>query len=150
MHNDAVTSDQAVELLARALFAYEAGSRTTREVTSDLTRLIVQWAIDQGWAARTEARIQLPVGAGERLGIVDVLIVRGDGEQGLAIEIDSADKPWSVDKLRYAAAAGMRPVWVRWGDDDWAVKHSDVDVIQLPGSRRPARKAGTAQLGFWP
>ncbi len=145
-----MTPDQTIDELARLLFAYVPGSRSTRVVTADITQTITAWAHARGWSARTEARVKVPDGGAERLGFVDVLVLPGDGQPGIAIEIDSADKPWSLVKLRYAAAAGMRPVWVRWGDQDWAVAHTDVDVIQLPATRSPAPSGSDAQLGLWP
>jgi len=145
-----MNGDRAIEEIARLLFAYEPGARSTRQVTADLTSVVVAWAADRGWTARTEARIEVPEADAARLGFVDVVIARGHGLPALAIEIDSADKPWSIVKLHYAAAAGMRPVWVRWGDNKWAVEYTDVDVIQLPCARRPADRRPEAQLGLWP
>jgi hypothetical protein len=145
-----VTVEDAVDGLARILFAFDTGTRTTNQVTASLTRAIVSWAIENGWSARTEARIEVPDHGSERRGFVDVIVALGADEPCLAIEIDSADKPWSLEKLRYAAAAGMRPVWVRWGDQDWAADHPDVDVIQLSAPRRPAAGHPDTQLGLWP
>jgi len=80
---------------------------------------------------------------------MDVIVRRGTGQPDLAIEIDSADKPWSVVKLQHAAAAGMEAIWVRWGDDRWAGVYDEVDVIQLPLIRRPARRHSRAQVAIW-
>ena len=66
------------------------------------------------------------------------------------IEIDSADKPWSVAKLQHAAAAGMEAIWVRWGDDDWSGVYADIDVIQLRIRRSADRRSSAGQLAFWP
>src|SRR4051794_30313331 len=107
-------------------------------MTARITRAVVEWALARGWAPRTEARVD--AGAAERLGFVDVIVRRGNGGSDLAIEIDSTDKPWSVEKLRHAVAAGMEAIWVRWGDDFWAGAYDDVDVIQLPTLRRSARR----------
>jgi len=69
----------------------------------------------------------------------------------IAIEIDSAAKPWSLDKLRHAASAGMHAIWIRWGDGLWAGAYDDVDVIQLPQTRKPGSRAGTnLQQPLWP
>ena len=97
--------------------------------------------------------MEASVGVGEetRLGYVDVIVLRQPAAPDLAIEIDSADKPWSVDKLRHAMAAGMDAIWVRWGDDGWAGAFEDVDVIQLPLQRRVrSRAAAQAQAELWP
>ena len=142
--------DTTIDDLATMLFAFEPGPRSTRVVTSDLTRAIVRWALAHGWAPRPEARIEVPKqDARHRLGFVDVLVDRGLAGPCLAIEIDSTDKEWSLSKLRYAAAAGMVAVWVRWGDDEWAGSYAEVDVIQLPARRRAARSPSSAQLALW-
>ena len=133
--------------LARALYRLDTSTRTTAVVTAQITRAVVAWAAAHGWATRTEAR----VGVGEeiRLGFVDVLVLRGPQLPDLAIEIDSTDKPWSVDKLRHAIAAGMEGIWVRWGDDEWAGAFDDVDVIQLPVQRRTATRDPGGQMALW-
>ena len=84
------------------------------------------------------------------MGYVDLMIRRGPSGPDLAIEIDSADKQWSVAKLRHAAAAGMIAIWVRWGDESWAGVYDDIDVIQLQVTRRSApRSSVETQLTLW-
>jgi hypothetical protein len=136
--------------LATALFGLEVGARTTGAVTRQLTRAIVDWALARGWRPRVEARVEaMAPSLTAKLGYIDVIVSRGDGEPDLAIEIDSGDKPWSVDKLRHAAQAGMQAVWVRWGDEEWAGVYDDIDVIQLWLPRRPVRRALSDQLPIW-
>jgi hypothetical protein len=125
--------------LADALFRLETSELTTAVVTARITRAVVEWAAARGWATRTEARVG--VGESARLGWIDVVVLRGPRLPDLAIEIDSTQKPWSVDKLRHAVAAGMDAVWIRWGDAEWAGAFDDVDVIQLPLTSRPAVRA---------
>jgi hypothetical protein len=148
-----VDADQAaVNELADVLFALPTEGLTTAAVTVCLTRRIVRWATDRGWLVRTEARVNVPGPAhtGDRLGYIDVLVLRRSAGRNLAIEIDSTDKDWSLAKLRHAAVAGMRAVWVRWGDDVWAGAFDDVDVIQLTTTRSPQRKRTPAdQLQLW-
>jgi hypothetical protein len=135
--------------LARALFRLQTSTLTTAAMTARITRAVVEWAASNGWAARTEARVA--VGEETRLGFVDVIVLRRPAAPDIAIEIDSTDKPWSVDKLRHAAAAGMVPVWIRWGDDAWAGAFHDIDVIQLPLQRRARSRAITGdQAELWP
>jgi len=138
--------------LAGVLFGLEPGALTTAAVTARITRAIVEWAAARGWVTRSEARVGVPGWSreGAQLGYVDVIVRRGRDQPDLAIEIDSTDKPWSVAKLRHTAAAGMHPVWIRWGDDAWAGALEDVDVIQLPVTRRPASRGGDdAQMSLW-
>jgi hypothetical protein len=141
-----------VDDLATVLFALEEDPLATRDMTAKITRQIVKWAVQCGWSVRTEARVRAMSEARSdpALGYLDVIVRRRDGEPDLAIEIDSADKPWSVDKLRHAVAGGMQAIWVRWGDDAWAGIYDDIDVIQLPILRRPAfRTTGDDQLPLW-
>ena len=135
--------------LARTLFHLETSTLTTAAMTARITRATVEWAAAHGWATRKEARVG--VGEETRRGYVDVIVLRQPAAPDLAIEIDSTDKPWSVDKLRHAAAAGMHPIWIRWGDDEWAGAFHDIDVIQLPLMRRArSRAVAAAQVELWP
>jgi hypothetical protein len=138
----------AADDLAAALFALDIGPLTTAAVTTQITRAVIAWAASRGWATRREARVG--VGEAAQLGFVDVMVHRQPAAPDIAIEIDSTDKPWSLDKLRHAVAAGMHAIWIRWGDDTWAGAFDDVDVIQLPVSRRPALRGGSVgQLSLW-
>jgi len=83
------------------------------------------------------------------LGFVDVIVNRGGNRPDLAIEVDSTDKPWSVAKLLLAVAAGMEGIWIRWGDDEWAGAFDDVDVIQLPATRRVRARFQAGQMELW-
>ncbi len=142
--------DDAVDELARRLFALRAGPRSTSAITAHITREIIRWSLERSWTPRTEARVKAFDGASaERLGFVDVIVRRERPLPDLAIEIDSTDKLWSVAKLRHAAAAGMRAIWIRWGDDEWAGVHDDIDVIQLPLWRRVRQGSRHTQPGFW-
>ena len=145
------TDSDLVDDLATLLFGLRVEGRSTALMTAHITRQIVGWAAARGWSPRTEARVSAPSSAGEeQLGFVDVIVRRGAGLPDLAIEIDSADKPWSVDKLRHAAGAGMRAIWVRWGDDEWAGVYEDIDVIQLQLLRRADRRqSADRQLQLW-
>lgn len=129
--------------LARALFRLETSTLTTSAVTARITHAVIDWAAARGWATRTEARVG--VGQETRLGFVDVIVLRQPAAPDVAIEIDSTHKPWSVEKLRHAAAAGMHAVWIRWGSGEWAGAFEDLDVIQLPLRRRVRPRALIAQ-----
>src|SRR5688572_611958 len=114
-----MTADRNVaDDLAKTLFGLKVEGRSTALMTAHITRQIIGWAVAHGWSPRTEARVSAHSADGDaRLGFVDVIVRRGPGLPDLAIEIDSADKPWSVDKLRHAAGAGMHAIWIRWGDE---------------------------------
>jgi hypothetical protein len=137
-----------IDELAARLFALEVGARSTAAVTALIRNDIGRWAVGHGWHVRTEARVAVREAEhqAERIGYIDVVVLRGGDAPDLAIEIDSGDKPWSVTKLLHAAEAGMRPVWVRWGDDEWAGWCDAIDVIQLRSPRRPAARRDSRQL----
>ena len=138
-----------VDELATALFALEVERRTTSAVTRQITDVVVKWALARGWTPRVEARVEAVTLSGSpKLGYVDVLVHR-PGQPDLVVEIDSGDKPWSVHKLQYAAAAGMQAVWIRWGDQEWAGVYDQVDVIQLWLTKRPLRRRPTTQMPIW-
>jgi hypothetical protein len=46
-------------------------------------------------------------------GLVDIIIRTPNGKQ-YAIEIDSSNKKWSLEKLLDAYKKGYVPIWVRW------------------------------------
>jgi 2-methylaconitate cis-trans-isomerase PrpF len=144
-------ADSVVDDLAAMLFALDTEALTTARMTRRITRAIGAWAIARGWSVRTEAHVAVAASATNRgqQGFVDVVIRRGGSVPDVAIEIDSADKPWSAVKLRHAAAAGMEAIWVRWGDDDWSGIYEDIYVIQLRIGRSPDHRSRAGQLFFW-
>jgi hypothetical protein len=140
--------------LAVRLFAIDTGSSSTGAITARIAREITQWALAHGWHVRPEARVDVPtrpsrLSARPQTGYIDVIVLRDGRQPDFAIEIDSADKPWSLAKLRHAAAAGMHSIWIRWGDDEWAGYYDDVDVIQLSVLRRSAPSPASRQLVLW-
>ncbi len=144
--------NQDVDELAEMLFGLELEGLSTRATTTEITRAIIRWSLARGWPVRTEARVGLLArsAADPRLGYIDAIVRRGNGQPDLAIEIDSTDKQWSVDKLLHAAVAGMDAVWVRWGDDIWAGSYEGVHVIQLPARRRHERGAAAGrEITLW-
>jgi hypothetical protein len=138
-----------VDDLATVLFELDVHKSSTGVVTRQITDAVVKWALARGWTPRVEARVEaLTMLGSPRLGYLDVLVRRA-GLPDLAIEIDSGDKPWSVDKLQHVAAAGMHAIWIRWGDEQWAGVYDDVDVIQLWLVKRPLRRRSSPQIALW-
>lgn len=137
--------------LATVLFATDLAGLSTAAVTARITREVVAWARARGWAARTEARVDVPTGQTptEQLGFVDVVVRRADRMPDLAIEIDSADKPWSVIKLQHAAAAGMHAIWVRWGTRNGpaSTTRSTSSSCHMRGGRRTDESQGSCRSG---
>ncbi len=46
-------------------------------------------------------------------GLIDI-IIKSPNEKQYAIEIDSSNKKWSLEKLLHAQKTGYVPIWVRW------------------------------------
>ena len=141
-----------IDDLAALLFALDTQRLRTAAVTSRITRAVAEWATARSWAVRTEALVLPGTDAvsDPRAGYLDVVVRRGGGQPDLAIEIDSTQKTWSLDKLRHAASAGMHAIWIRWGEEDWPGVYEDVDVIQLRLERTPAHRRVAPQLALWP
>lgn len=94
------------ERLSPALDRTAHAARTT---TALLTVSIIETLESHDWQCRPE----FPIDAPSR-GYLDVLATHPDGVT-LAIEIDRAHKPWSVEKMLAAGDRyGAMPVWVRW------------------------------------
>lgn len=86
--------------------------------TAALTEAIVRWACARGrgerrWKCHREVFVPVIREGGTLSGIVD-LVVERPGVPDLVIEIDSANKTWSAEKLRFVHQAGGVPIWVRW------------------------------------
>jgi hypothetical protein len=91
----------------------------TADITRWLTELVVDWAYNQKrlpferWNVYRELTLPVTPGTSGRFGRLDVTALRPDGPD-LVVEIDSAHKPESVQKLEFARDAGAVAVWVRW------------------------------------
>ncbi|MFC7614275.1 hypothetical protein ACFQV2_12805 [Actinokineospora soli] len=73
-------------------------------------------------------------------GRVDVVLTRL-GSPDLVVEIDSAHKPRSMEKLQFAYAAGATAVWVRWREGT-VRKIPGVHVIDLVNQTRTVTSPG--------
>jgi hypothetical protein len=136
-----LSPDGIADELADLLYRVDASALPTAGATRHITHAIAGWAVERGWRVRREVGVSVIVDSAERRGFYDLVIDPG-GEIGpIAIEIDSTDKAWSLEKLRHAASHGMCAIWVRWGDEGWAAAEEQVYVIQLPPSRRPPERA---------
>ncbi|MET9260476.1 zinc-ribbon domain-containing protein [Amycolatopsis sp. NPDC004079] len=101
-------------------FAATAERCDTKTGTGILTRLVLDFADAQPrrfrhhrWIGYRELGIPITPGSAARYGRLDIVITRPHGPD-LVIEIDSAHNPASVEKLRFAHAAGGMPLWIRW------------------------------------
>ena len=90
---------------------YSRGSRNRG--TELIASSIKSFALNQGFKCEKEVFLGLKRKTRGYKGLMDIIIRRPDGI-GYAIEIDSGNKKWSLEKLLYAHRIGYVPIWVRW------------------------------------
>ena len=142
---------------------YETRSDRTRAIT----QVVFDWAEDCNWSPELEFRIDgvyreqtnakrkikklIPKRRGldnqTRRGdaIADVYIDRDSLEPGmrlppLVIEIDSANKKWSLTKLEKCSEKGWDCLWVRWGPNEPIPTPEDIMCIYIPFKGKRVRK----------
>ncbi|TQM85482.1 hypothetical protein FHX81_7966 [Saccharothrix saharensis] len=109
---------------------------STTTITQLITRLVPDWAEAQPrryrhdrWLTYRELTIPITPGGATRYGRLDIVVTRPH-QADLAVEVDTADNPRSVEKLRFAHAAGAVPVWIRWHSGTLS-QHPGIAVIDL-------------------
>jgi len=120
--------------------AAEARALSTRraESTARITTAIIDTLRAEGRTFEIEytwRHAQRTTRSGRRVpGRVDVAIIDPDtGEPVVFIEIDSANKAWSLHKLATAAQRGIRAIWLRHGGHPPSGTIPDgVTVIHVP------------------
>jgi hypothetical protein len=93
------------------LSPYSRGNRN--KGTELLTSSIENFACEQKYECEKEVFLGLRRKTDGHKGLTDIIIRRPDGIR-YAIEIDSSNKKWSLEKLLYAYRIGYVPIWVRW------------------------------------
>ncbi|WNV84728.1 zinc-ribbon domain-containing protein [Umezawaea sp. Da 62-37] len=108
----------------------------TATITKVVTGLVAAWADAQPrrfrrdrWLVYRELTIPMTPGGASRYGRLDVVVTRPH-QADMVIEIDSTNNPRSVEKLRFAHAAGAVPVWIRWHSGALH-QHPGIPVIDL-------------------
>ncbi|UGT58866.1 hypothetical protein [Nocardia asteroides] len=112
--------------LADWLAPVRATGLTSSQTTALITAHTLEWARSKRWKPATEvpALIERSSANGRTYrGRLDVVCERSWWRPPIAIEIDRANKRWSLDKLIAEADAGHVALWVRW--------HGDT-VIEVP------------------
>lgn len=74
---------------------------------------IDSFAHSQGFEYEKEVFLGLTRKTNNHKGYIDIIIKSPDGIK-YAIEIDSSNKKWSLEKLLHAHSIGYVPIWVRW------------------------------------
>lgn len=138
----ALLSELEAVLRAEVAQAQEqfAGQARVAEITRWLTEVVAGWAYGQSaeratrWNVFRELSLPLAPAGSERFGRLDITVLPHQGRD-LVIELDSAHKPASLEKLQFAGRAGAVPVWVRWKGG--RVEHPDgVTVLDLVEATR--------------
>jgi hypothetical protein len=93
------------------LSLYVRGNRNRG--TDVLTSSIESFARGRGLECEREVFLGLKRKTDGYKGLIDVIIKRPEGTL-YAIEIDSSNKKWSLEKLLYAYRKDYVPIWVRW------------------------------------
>jgi hypothetical protein len=93
------------------LSPYGRGNRNRG--TEFITSSIEGFARGRGWACEREVFLGLKRKTDGYKGLIDIIIKSPEGI-GYAIEIDSSNKKWSLEKLLHAYRKGYVPIWVRW------------------------------------
>jgi hypothetical protein len=84
-------------------------NKGTRLITSS----IETFASEQKFECDKEVFLGLRRKIDGHKGLIDIIIKSPNGRQ-YAIEIDSSNKKWSLEKLFDAYKKGYVPIWVRW------------------------------------
>jgi hypothetical protein len=103
--------------------------------TDVLTSSIENFARGRGLACEREVFLGLKRKTSGYKGLIDMIIKSPDGI-GYAIEIDSSNKKWSLEKLLHAYKKGYVPIWVRWCTKINIKIPSVINLIDLTNKQR--------------
>jgi len=92
------------------LTGFKRGNRI--EGTRFLTARVIDFAQMHRFSYQTEISLGLKRPTSDRCGYLDFVLEK-DNER-FAIEVDSSNKKWSLQKLLHAHSLGYRPIWIRW------------------------------------
>lgn len=92
------------------LTGFKRGNRI--EGTRFLTARVIDFSQKYGFTCQTEISLGLRRPGNGYWGYLDVVLEKGN--EGFAVEIDSSNKKWSLQKLIHAHSLGYRPIWIRW------------------------------------
>jgi len=81
--------------------------------TELITAKLEKFAIEQKYEFKREVFLGLIRKSNGYKGLIDVILTTSDGIR-YAIEIDSSNKKWSLEKLLHAHNIGYIPIWIRW------------------------------------
>lgn len=88
-------------------------NRPRTEGTYAITSAIQTFAKENQFGFEREVFLGMTRKTNDYRGLIDIIIIKPDGTR-YAIEIDSSNKKWSLEKLIHAYNIGYVPVWIRW------------------------------------
>jgi hypothetical protein len=103
--------------------------------TEFITSSIENFAREQQFEFEKEVFLGLRRKTDGYKGLIDI-IIKNKNEKKYAIEIDSSNKKWSLDKLLDAYKKGYVPIWVRWNAEINIKVPEVINLINLTGSPR--------------
>jgi len=115
------------------LSSYSRGSRN--KGTELITSSIENFACEQRYKCEKEVFLGLRRKTDGHKGLVDI-IIKSPNEKQYAIEIDSGNKKWSIDKLLHAYKIGYVPTWVRWNAKININMPAGINLIDLTNKQR--------------
>ncbi|OHB56582.1 MAG: hypothetical protein A2173_01835 [Planctomycetes bacterium RBG_13_44_8b] len=115
------------------LSSYGRGSRN--KGTELITSSIENFASGQRVECEKEVFLGLRRKRDGHKGLVDIIIRSPDGIR-YAIEIDSSNKKWSLEKLLHAHSIGYVPIWVRWNAEININVPVVINLIDLTNKQR--------------
>ena len=107
---------RATDSLQEWLAPLEFTDLSRSAVTEAITAQAVAWAMSHGFVVSqdVEAVATKRRPHNRHIGLLDIACEHPSGQQ-LAIEVDFANRVWSVEKLAAEADAGKLALWVKWG-----------------------------------
>ena len=109
------------------LTGFKRGNRI--EGTRFLTARVIEFSQTYGFSYQTEVSFGLTRPTSDRRGYLDFVLEK-DNER-FAIEVDSSNKRWSLQKLLHAHSLGYGPIWIRWCVPIRIAVPEDVYMIDL-------------------
>lgn len=92
------------------LTEFRRGNRN--EGTKFLTAKVIEFSRRFGFSYQTEISLGLKRPTSDYWGYLDFVLEKGN--ERFAIEIDSSNKKWSLQKLLHAHGLGYKAIWIRW------------------------------------
>lgn len=128
--------DEFLGMLGSSLMSLDLDrySRSRAAGTALITQTVEDVAKKHGWGYEREVFIGILRPDGRR-GLCDFALVKPEAKR-IIIEIDSANKKWSLKKLLAAYHLGNEAIWIRWNCPMKLDVPAYVHLIDLSGKRR--------------